>query len=357
MGKKKNEKTLERAYYSAEQSGSLGGVAALKQGLQKKKKNFKTSTVKKWLQSQDTYSLHKPVIKKFKRRATIVSGLNDQFQCDLIDIKKFKEHNNNSQYILTVIDVFSKYGWARALKSKEGTEVAKHLKAILTERKCRAMQSDKGKEFYNSNVEKLFKAKGITHFSTENDDIKAACVERFNRTIQNKLHRWFTKSRTFQWIDVLPKLITSYNRTIHRSTNEAPSNVTHKNEEDVWQRLYSHLSSPSQKAKFNKQDYVRISKYKHIFSKGYDANWSTEVFVVDKVLVTNPTTYQLRDSKGEQIHGSYYEKELQEVSPSKQFLIEKIVDERHFNGDTQYYVKFKGYPNKFNAWVNKKDIL
>ena len=357
MGKKKNEKSMKKSYYSLEQSGSLGGVAALKKGLKKKNKKFKTSTITKWLQSQDTYSLHKPVIKKFKRRATVVSGLNDQFQCDLIDIKRYKDHNQSFQYILTVIDVFSKYGWARALKSKEGAEVAKHLKVILTERKCRAMQSDKGKEFYNVNVERLLKSKGITHFSTENDDIKAACVERFNRTIQNKLHRWFTKSRTFQWFDALPKIIDSYNHTVHSATNEEPANVTHKNEEDVWQTLYSHLSSPSQKAKFSLKDHVRISKYKHIFSKGYDANWSTELFLVDKVLATDPITYQLQDTKGEQIHGSYYEKELQKVSPSKQFLIEEVIDERHFNGYIQYYVKFKGYPKKFNAWVNKKDML
>ena len=318
MGKKKNERTLEKSYFSPEQSGSLGGVAALKHGLEKRKKKFKTSTIKKWLESQDTYSLHKPVVRKFKRRATIVSGLNDQFQCDLIDIKKFKKYNKKFQYILTVIDVFSKYGWARALKSKEGIEVAKHLKTILTERKCRAMQSDKGREFYNVNVKKLFEAKGIKHFSTENDDIKAACVERFNRTIQNKLHRWFTKSKTFQWIDVLPKIITSYNNTVHRATNVTPANITHNNEEDVWQRLYSHLTAPSQKSKFNIKDYVRISKYKHIFSKGYDANWSTEIFIIDKVLVTDPITYQLRDRKGEHIHGSYYEKELQKVLPSKQ---------------------------------------
>lgn len=321
MGGKKNKRSLERSYYAAEQSGSLGGVTGLKYALQRKKKKFKNATINKWLQSQDTYTLHKPVFRKFKRRSTIVSGLNDQFQADLIDIKKIKKHNSNFQYILTVIDVFSKFGWARALKSKEGTEVAKNLKDIFEERKCRAIQTDKGREFYNSNVKQLLKGKGITHFSTENDDIKAACVERFNRTIQSKLHRWFTKSKSLQWVKVLPKLITSYNQTVHRSTNESPANVTHKNEEDVWQRLYSHLSSPSQKSKFTKKDYVRISKFKHIFSKGYDANWSTEIFLIDNILETDPLTYQLRDSNGEKIHGTYYEKELQKVTPSKQFLI------------------------------------
>ena len=240
MGKRKNDKTLENVYYSVDQIGSLGGLENFKLGLEKKQRKFKTSTIAKWLQSQDAYTLHKPVTKKFKRRATIVSGLNDQFQCDLIDMKKFKKQNTDHQYILTVIDVFSKYGWAYGLKSKDGGEVANKLKKVLEDRRCRSIQTDKGKEFYNSNVKKLLAEKGITHFSSENDDIKAACVERFNRTIQSKLYRWFTKSRSVQWIVVLPKIIFAYNRTTHRSINEAPANVSHENEEDVWQKLYSH---------------------------------------------------------------------------------------------------------------------
>ncbi len=357
MRKKKNEKLLENIYFSANQIGSLGGLEHLKQGIKKKKRKYKTSTIVKWLQGQDAYTLHKPVTKKFKRRTTIVSGLNDQFQCDLIDMKKFKIQNTNHQYILSAIDVFSKYGWALALKSKDGKEVAQKLSKVLKERKCRSIQTDKGKEFYNSSVRKLLAEHEITHFSSENDDIKAACVERFNRTIQSKLHRWFTKSRTFKWINILPKIVFTYNHTTHRSTHEAPANVTHENEEDVWQKLYAHLSSPSQKSKFSVNDHVRISKYKHVFSKGYEANWSTEIFLIDKILPTDPLTYQLRDDLGEKIHGSYYEKELQKVTPSKQFVLERIIDQRNVNGKRQYFVKFQGYPSKFNAWVDKKDIV
>lgn len=356
MKRKKKEKTLGDTYFAPKEIGSLGGVSKFKFALKKKNKTYKTSTIKNWLQGQEAYTLHKPVIRKFKRRATIVSGLNDQFQCDLIDMKKFKSQNSGHQYILTVIDVFSKYGWGRALKSKEGKEVAKNLKAILEERKCRALQSDKGKEFYNLHVRKLLDTKDITHFSSENDDIKASCVERFNRTIQTRLYRWFTKSRTYRWMDVLPKLIVSYNQTIHSSTDEAPKNVTHENEEDIWQRLYSQFPTSLQKPKLSVNDNVRISKFKHVFSKGYDANWSTETFVIDAILLTVPVTYRLRDNLGEKIHGSYYEKELQKVLPSKQFLLEKIIDQRQVNGKTQYFVKFKGYPKKFNAWVNKNDI-
>ena len=105
--------------------------------------------------------------------------------------------------------------------------------------------------------------------------------------------------------------------------------------------------------KFKVGDYVRVSKYKNIFAKGYTPNWSEEVFVVfNKIKNTVPWTYVVRDLNGELITGSFYEKELQKTSQEK-FRIEKVLKRK---GD-ELYVIWKGYDNPFNSWVDKKDLL
>ena len=104
--------------------------------------------------------------------------------------------------------------------------------------------------------------------------------------------------------------------------------------------------------KFTVGDHVRISKYKNIFAKLYSPNWPKEVFVINKIKNTVPWTYVINDLNGEKIIGSFYEKEFQKTN-QKEFRIEKILKRK---GD-KLYVKWKGYDNSFNSWINKKDIL
>ena len=99
-------------------------------------------------------------------------------------------------------------------------------------------------------------------------------------------------------------------------------------------------------------DHVRISKYKNIFAKGYTLNWSEEVFIIKKVKNTVPWTYVINDLNGEEIIGTFYEKELQKTN-QKEFRIEKVIKRK---GD-KLYVKWKGYDNSFNSWIDKKDLV
>ena len=137
-----------------------------------------------------------------------------------------------------------------------------------------------------------------------------------------------------------------YNNTVHRSIKIKPVDVTSDS--------YAEYNEDSNvtKPKFKVGDHVRISKYKNIFAKGYTPNWSEEVFVINKIKNTVPWTYAISDLNGEEITGSFYEKELQKTSQEK-FRIEKIIKRK---GD-KLYVKLKGYYNSFNSWVNKKDLL
>ena len=104
--------------------------------------------------------------------------------------------------------------------------------------------------------------------------------------------------------------------------------------------------------KFKGGDHVRNSKYKNIFAKGYAPNWSEEVFIVSKIKNTVPWTYVINDLSGEEITGSFYEKELQKTSQIE-FRIEKALKRK---GD-KLYVKWKGCDSRFNNWIDKKDLI
>lgn len=346
---------FDRTYFNPSNRGSLSSKQSFLKEL--KGKRYRTSP-SDWLIGQDAYTLHKGVRKTFSRRRVVVSGIDDQYQADLIDIHKYKSANHNHHFILTVIDVFSKFAWALPLKNKSGKEVSKALSHIFQQRKCRSLQTDKGTEFYNREVKQVLKKFNVHHFSTENDDIKASIVERFNRTLQKKIHRWFTRHKTSNWDAVLDSVVEGYNRTPHSSTKLAPIKVTHENEEDVWHTLYAPTSPQNEKRPvFDVNDSVRISKYKHVFSKGYDTNWSSEIFLIQKVLPTHPVTYQLRDQNDEHIVGSYYEQELQRVKPTDIFIIEEVITRRKRKGKTQYYVKWKGYPSSSNSWIDEAQLV
>jgi L-rhamnose mutarotase len=195
-------------------------------------------TVNGWLETQDPYTLHKPVVKKFPRRKTFAKEVDDLFQADLADMRNLASSNDGNTYILTCIDVFSRYAFAVPVKDKRGSTVAAAFEKIFAERVPNMLQTDRGTEFYNVQVQELYKKNGVRHYSSLNDDIKAALVERFNRTLKSRLFRYMTRSHTKRWIDVIDVIVNSYNRSHHRSIGAAPIDVTPENEDEFARRQY-----------------------------------------------------------------------------------------------------------------------
>ena len=145
---------------------------------------------------------------------------------------------------------------------------------------------------------------------------------------------------------VLNDIVNKCNNTIHRAIKMKPIDVT----DDSFAENNEELNKRN--PKFKVGDHVRISKYKNVFPKGYAPNWSEEICVIKKVKNTVPWTYFINDLNNEEVIESFYEKELQKTN-QKEFRIEKILKRK---GD-KLYVKWKGYNNSFNSWINKKDIL
>ena len=264
------------------------------------------------------------------------------------------EENDGYKFLLLVIDTFSKYGWIIPLKNKQAKTVIEAFKSIFKEgRKPEKLWTDKGSEFTNKYVKGLLKSYLIELYNTENEE-KSSIAERWIRTMKDKMWKHFTDSRTNKYLDVLPDLLEDYNNTVHSSTEFTPIDASKKkNELAVWRNLYPDRHKRSRLTpKFSVGDEVRISKKKKVFEKGYTSRWTEEIFTIKEIRDTNPITYKLEDLQGEEIKGTFYEPELQK-SKQQIYRIEKVIEEE--NGKS--LVKWKGYNDKFNSWVNNEDLI
>ena len=264
-----------------------------------------------------------------------------------------REIQQRLQLYFTVIDVLSKYAWALPLKTKGGIETSKTFSTIFRDynRIPKNLQTDQGKEFYNEDFQKLVKKHDINHYSTYSV-MKASVVERFNRTLKNEMWKFFTLNGSYRWIDDLPRLVSEYNSRKHRTIDMQPIDVTPEIAKRLLSTVYSRVKIAAP-AKFKVGDPVRVSKFKTIFEKGYTPNWSTEVFKIVAVQRTNPVTYLLEDSRGNPIVGGFYEHELHKTTQPDVYLVEKVLRRKN----DKVLVKWLGFDNSHNSWINKDNVL
>ena len=345
---------LKTIYFNPKNPAGLASIKKLSKssGVSEKK-------VKEWLKSQPTYTLHRGARKKYPTRKYIVHDVDEQWQADLADVSLIAKHNGGHHFILTVIDVFSRYAWARPLKNKSGKEVAKAFKSIFREGRIpKRIQTDQGKEFENRKVEALFGEHNIELFSVKSA-YKAAIVERFNRTLKSKMWKYFTLSLKQKWTTVLQDIVSSYNNSVHRMIRRKPIDITPENAADVREEMYSNRKTKQVKSDIKVGDTVRISKVKSVFEKGYLPNWTEEIFTVDSInRKYSPITYKLKDYGGEIIEGSFYRHEIQPIIHDDDvFLVEKVLQTQKRGNEAWCFVKWRGYPSTMNSWVRKADIV
>lgn len=301
--------------------------------------------------------LHRQARRNFKRRPTLMRGIDDTLQADLVEMIPYASENDSMKYILTVINIFSKKAYVRAVKNKSGPVVAEAMDSVLNSlgHPIQNLHVDNGKEFYNKHMKNVLQKWNVKMYSTFTTK-KAAIVERFNRTLKNKMWKQFSYRGSHKWIDILPTLVSEYNNTKHRTINMKPNEVDGgRIERYLLNTVYgkNRLNAIRKEPKFKIGAHVRISKYKHVFAKGFTPNWTTEIFKIRRIQDTNPFTYLLVDVDNRHISGSFYTEELQLVKDPKLFLIEKILKSR---GD-EILVKWLGFDSEHNSWIKKTDVL
>ena len=197
----------------------LYGTFAIKQIINTKQKlGFGVENHNKILSEE----LHKPKRKNYPRRRIIANHIDEIFAADLVEMQKFAKLNKGYRYLLTCIDIFSKYSWVIPLKDKTGITIKNTLEKIFKERKPKFLWTDRGNEFYNQQVQDLLNKNNIKLYSTNNSEIKSAVVERFNRTFKNIMYKKFTENNNTIFYNILDELVNNYNNKYHSTIRMTP---------------------------------------------------------------------------------------------------------------------------------------
>ena len=341
---KKKKENLLSTYTDPRAPGALGGLRRFARA-----QRLSQAQARDALRKSLAFTLHRPPRGRFKMAPVMVLNIDQQWVADLVEMQRYWRQNRGVRYLLTVIDVLSKYAWVRPIKRKTGAELLKAFESIVSEgRRPQTLQTDKGKEFYNTTLQRWLKKEGIRHFSTLGD-AKASIVERFNRTLKSRLYRYFTAANTTQYLDILPSLVQRYNEDVHRSIGMVPKDVTVKNEAEVWQRLYGQVTKTRRRGRLKAGDKVRLSERVKTFKKGYLPQWTEEVFRIQRVIQGPVLMYKVEEFDGTPVKGTFYAEDLQKVTVDDDMLwrVGKVLKRRR----GQMLVRWKGWPAKYDSWI------
>ncbi len=362
---------LDELYRDMTNPAALGGVQALYREGKKRDKNLTLRDVRAFLQGNRTYTLHKPTLKRFPRRKILAPKPSVILTCDLADFTKLHRHNGGVRYIMFCLDVFSRYLKVATLTSKSGHSSLQALKKILESGSFTGVSrlfTDQGSEFYNQAVKKYLTLKGITLYSNYSRETKASLAERVIRTIKAKIYKYLTQNNTLRYINVLPTLINTYNHTPHRGLggNQTPAQVHRFRELSQVRRQFKrmYLNQPRGKKvvshKLDVGDIVRLqraSRTQFKFNKGYTVNNTEELFKISRVDYSHKIPiYFIRDLAGEDVTGAFYREELIKSSLPSHYQVD-ILRSKVERGKRKYFVHWRGYPDKFDSWIDADDLV
>ena len=356
------EKYLKDIYLDPSHPASFGSPDRLYKIAKKEGKHkISHSQIKRWIQKQESYSLNKGVKRKFQRGRVVVEGIDDQFDIDLASLIYYADDNDGYKYLLVVIDIFSRYGWVEPLKDKTAKEIVKAFDKILQEGRIpKRLRSDAAKDFTSEQFQKYVKSKNITHFVTHTEK-QANYVERFIKTLKSKIFKYMVEKNSPRYIDVLPKIVESYNRTWHSGIRSEPINVNKTNEKQLWWQMYwpKEPYDPNKKKHeikyaFKIGDRVRTTFLRRPFQREYDTRWTGEIFkITRRFMRQGQPIYKLVDWYNNPVKGTFYQKELQkiEVRDDDMFKVEKVIKYKGRGNKREVLVRWLGWPKQFDSWI------
>lgn len=328
------------------------------------------SDIEQLLSEVESYSLHKE-FHNLKRNPSYSHYKRYQFQCDLVDIRSLAKYNDGVNYLLTCIDTFTRYAFVRLLRTKQGPTVLAAFKSILQEavQPPKIVVLDRGTEFYNQHFQDYCRNNNITLFSPDSS-IHAAYIERFNRTLQSLVYKHMTENETRRFIDktddqgnviaLMPLLVQSYNGRKHRMIGTSPyiaENYPNSHLE-IRKRLAKYYETiRAKKVRFQVGNYVRIIKLAGKFDRGYNERAKQEIFKIHAIKTNlKIPMYTLSNYNGDEIiKGNFYAHELTKVTGDN-FRIEKVLKKRNFRGNQQLFVKWKGFDDTHNSWIDASQV-
>lgn len=319
------------------------------------------------LKGNAIYTRYKPYKKLKYHIPTYVYRKRQLIQLDItyFEHPAYVRASGGYPYLLTCIDVFTKYVWCYPIKDKSAATIVKCMQQLFTELETlpELISTDRGTEFKNRLFENLLRERGVRqHYATS--DRKCAVVERFNLTIQQLVYKLMDYHNTTNWVSVLPQALKIYLNRVHTTTKFSPidgeKEENHAAIRETLETKYKEAEENRVKPKFKVGDHVRIWVHRGKFKRGYTQNYTDEYFKVKEVLDNLPQPrYILEDLLGEEVDFILFQNELVGYTPKEgeEFRIEKIVARRTRNGRRECLVKWIGWPDKYNSWEPENQLI
>lgn len=352
---------LRSIYYDPVNPAAYSSADRLYRAVKKRDTSVTIKNVKDFLSGEIPYTLHRRIVRRYIRNPVVSSFKGEHCQADLIDIQKHSRMNDGFRFILTVIDVFTKFAFAIPIKDKSSKSVSVAFASLFKRYHPQNIQTDEGKEFINKEVQSIFKTNRCHWFPAKNEQIKCAVVERFQRTLMTRVQKYITAGNP-KFIDKLDDFISAYNNSFHRSIKMTPIEACSASTQQVFLNLYGFdderalLRNVKKKPILRIDDSVRIGEQKNRFKKGYAQNFTDQVYTVSHAIQgTKTPVYSLRDEKGQAIKGNFYGNELQKISNPHTYRI-NILDEKGRGRNKRYFVRYINFPESSNEWISASSV-
>lgn len=352
---------MEEIYSDLTNPASLSSPKNLYDEVRKNDDQVKFKHIEDFLASQKSYTLHKVKKHKFKKRFFMFSKPGDYLLSDVTYLTAYS--NTSAKYLLIFQDGFSRYVWAYPINNLKAETIIKCTQDVLSKSlyAVRKFFSDRGQEYTSKKFLSFLKSKNIKPYHTYST-VKVGTVEIFNRTIKRKIIKYVSHFNDENILDVLPRIIETYNVTKNRGILfEKPLDIyVNNNKEkliDFRGRLYKWKAKNIGiiKSKFVVGDTVRIKAATRTFSRAIDTINTHELFKVAEVLNTIPPTYKLTDLENKPILGSFYNEELTRAVDTGFYDI-KVLKTRKRKGQKELLVEFINYPDSVPRWIPERDI-
>jgi hypothetical protein len=364
------ELVLDKIYNDPKSPAGVAGVNQLLIEAKKIEPNIKRKNVVEYLQNHSTYTQFRPRRVRFPRSKTVPAGYLTDVQCDLADMGNHSMENEGNNYILVAIDVLSKQIFAAPIKTKTPIDLIPAFERIFGQMEmiCHRLFSDKGGEFTGKVMRKYFENKEVDKIECNSSSVKAALAENAIKRLKQRIYRYFHRVGTYKWIDVLDKIVYAINHSKSRVLGGlCPADISFKNAQALWRKNYGpieKLINPKviKAPRYKVGDYVRMSRNKSTFAKGYTPSFDNEIIQVDKVkpaVRPNGTVqYWVKDAKGEPFDGFFYEQDLTKVRLDERipYRIEKEIQrKKNKDGKMEYLVKF--FSDPVPQWIHENQLL
>jgi len=359
---------LKRSYLFPNHPIAFSGVNAIYKYY---RPHLKIEDIKNALSEIESYTLHKEFHKR-PRNPSYSHYPRYQFQIDLVDVQSLAPFNDGVRFLLTCIDTFTRFAFVRPLLSKDAKPVLDAFKSILQEARSPPylLVFDRGTEFYNRSFQQFCAQNNIKVYSPDTS-IHGAYIERFNRTLRDIIYKYMTENETRTFIKrvdpvtgreekMLPRFVATYNNRIHRMIGTTPFFAETQPELhiEISKKLAKYYEKiKPRKARLSVGDTVRVQRLQGKFNRGFNERAKQEIFKIHGIKNNlKIPLYQLSDYSGtEIIKGSFYENELVKVSGDV-FRVEKVIKKRKYRGRDQLFVKWKGFNDSYNSWIDATQV-